>query len=45
MTKNIIIISSSPRKGGNSDKLCDEFIKGAKETGKKTEKYSLKIIK
>lgn len=45
MTKNIIIISSSPRKGGNSDKLCDEFIKGAKETGKKTEKIFLKDYK
>ena len=28
--KNILVISASPRKGGNSDVLCDEFIKGAK---------------
>lgn len=27
--KNILVISASPRKGGNSDVLCDEFIKGA----------------
>ena len=25
--KNILVISASPRKGGNSDVLCDEFIK------------------
>lgn len=29
MTKNILVISASYRKGGNSDTLCDEFIKGA----------------
>lgn len=31
MSKKILIISSSPRKGGNSDLLCDEFIRGASE--------------
>lgn len=31
--KNILILSSSPRKGGNTDLLCDEFAKGAKEAG------------
>lgn len=36
--KNILVISSTPRKGGNSDILCDEFIKGAQEAGHKTEK-------
>ena len=40
--KNILIISSSPRKGGNSDTLCDEFIRGAVESGNKTEKIFLK---
>ena len=34
MAKKVLIISSSPRKGGNSDMLCDEFMKGALETGK-----------
>lgn len=31
--KNILVISASPRKGGNSDVLCDEFIKGAQKAG------------
>ena len=31
--KNVLILSSSPRKGGNTDLLCDEFAKGAKEAG------------
>ncbi len=29
MSKNILILSSSPRKGGNSDILADEFAKGS----------------
>ncbi len=29
MSKKILILSGSPRKGGNSDILCDEFAKGA----------------
>lgn len=33
--KNILVISASPRKGGNSDVLCDEFIKGAQQAGHK----------
>ncbi len=31
--KNVLIISSSPRKGGNSDTLCNEFARGARESG------------
>ena len=31
MSKNILILSGSPRKGGNSDILCDEFMRGAQE--------------
>ena len=31
MSKNILILSASPRKGGNSDLLCDAFAQGAKE--------------
>lgn len=38
MTKNILVLSGSFRKGGNSDILCDEFIKGALEAGNKVEK-------
>ena len=29
MAKRILIISSSPRRKGNSDTLCDEFMRGA----------------
>lgn len=41
MSKNVLIISSSPRKGGNSDLLCDQFLKGAQEAGKQAEKIFL----
>lgn len=39
--KKVLIISSSPSKGGNSDLLCDEFMWGAKEAGHETEKVFL----
>ena len=42
MAKKVLIISSSPRKGGNSDCLCDEFLRGAKEAGNIAEKIFLK---
>ncbi len=38
MNKKILILSASPRKDGNSDVLCDEFIKGANESGNQTER-------
>lgn len=38
MTKKVLILSSSFRKGGNSDTLCDEFMKGAVEAGNEVEK-------
>lgn len=38
MSKKVLILSGSPRKGGNSDILCDEFMKGAKENGNEVEK-------
>lgn len=38
MSKKILILSGSPRKGGNSDTLCDQFMKGAEESGNSTEK-------
>ena len=41
MNRKILIISSSPRKNGNSDLLCDEFLKGALEAGHKANKISL----
>ena len=36
--KNILILSGSPRKGGNSDTLCDQFMAGASEAGHNVEK-------
>ncbi len=39
--KKVLVISSSPRKGGNSDLLCDQFIKGAQESGHQAEKIYL----
>lgn len=38
MSKKILVLSGSPRKGGNSDLLCDEFVKGAQEAGHDVEK-------
>lgn len=40
--KNILILSSSPRRGGNSDTLCDEFLRGAREAGHTVEKIFLR---
>ncbi len=42
MNKKVLIISASPRKGGNSDTLCDEFLKGARDAGNDCEKIFLK---
>ncbi len=42
MSKRVLILSASPRKGGNSDTLCDEFAKGAKEAGNDVEKIFLR---
>lgn len=39
--KNVLIISASPRKNGNSDILCDRFAQGAAESGHKVEKVFL----
>ena len=33
MKKNVLILSSSPRRNGNSDLLCDRFLEGAKSSG------------
>jgi multimeric flavodoxin WrbA len=38
MTKNVLVISASPRKGGNSDLLCDQFMKGARDARNTVEK-------
>ena len=36
--KNILMFCGSPRKGGNSDLLCDQFMAGAVEAGHAVEK-------
>lgn len=41
MSKNILVLSTSPRMGGNSEILADEFIKGAKEAGHEVKKICL----
>lgn len=42
MSKKVLVLSASPRKGGNSDLLCDQFMLGAKEAGNQTEKIFLR---
>jgi multimeric flavodoxin WrbA len=42
VAKRVLILSSSPRKGGNSEALCDQFLAGALETGHTAEKVSLR---
>lgn len=39
--KKVLILSGSPRKGGNSDLLCDEFMKGAEESGNDVRKINV----
>lgn len=39
---NVLILSSSPRRGGNSDLLCDQFAAGASAAGHTVEKIFLK---
>lgn len=38
MSKKVLILEGSPRKNGNSDILCDEFMRGAVEAGNEVEK-------
>ena len=41
MSKKVLVISTSPRKGGNSDTLADAFARGAREAGNSVEKVTL----
>ncbi|WP_242394796.1 flavodoxin family protein [Anaeromyxobacter oryzisoli] len=41
MRKRVLIISASPRKGGNSDTLCDRFQQGAAEAHHHVERVFL----
>ena len=40
--KRVLIIESSPRKGGNSNLLCDEFARGATESGNEVKRIALR---
>ena len=37
-----MVLSSSPREGGNSELLCDEFVRGAREAGNRAERIRLR---
>ncbi len=41
----VVVVSSSPRRNGNSEVLADQFIKGAKEAGHDVEKIVLSQYK
>ncbi len=41
MLKKVLVITASLRKGGNSELLADEFIKGVQEAGHTVEKIGL----
>ncbi|MCI9413999.1 MAG: flavodoxin family protein [Clostridiales bacterium] len=41
MSQTILILSTSLRKGGNSDALANEFFRGAKDAGHRVEKVRL----
>jgi len=41
VSKKVLILSSSPRKKGNSNALCDRFMEGAIEAGHQVEKVVL----
>lgn len=38
---NVLAISASPRRNGNSDVLCNQFLKGASDAGHETAKITL----
>lgn len=42
MSKKILVLSASPRRNGNSDMLCDQFMWGARKAGHHAEKILLK---
>ena len=41
MSKTVLVLSTSPRKGGNSGALADAFVRGAQEAGNQVEKITL----
>lgn len=44
MSKKILVLCGSPRKHGNTDLLCNEFIRGVIEVGHKPEKIIIKDL-
>lgn len=40
MAKNILVLTGSPRQGGNSDQLADAFIRGIQQAGHTSVKFS-----
>ncbi len=40
--KKVLILSGSPRRHGNSDLLCDEFMRGAADAGNEVEKIFIR---
>jgi len=42
VNKKVLVLSASPRKSGNSDLLCDQFVIGAREAGNQAEKIFLR---
>lgn len=42
MSKKVLVISTSPRKGSNSDQLAEDFIRGAQQSGNTVEKVTLR---
>lgn len=42
MSKKVLVLSASPRKGGNSDLLCDQFMLGSKKARNQVEKIFLR---
>ena len=43
--KKVLILSGSPRKDGNSDLLCSEFMRGAQESGNEVQKVFVRSKK
>ena len=42
MAKKVVVLSGSPRRGGNSDILCDRFTEGAREAGHVVDKIFIR---
>jgi len=45
MSKNIVVLSGSPRRDGNTDKLVDAFVKGAESEGKHVDIFHVADMK